>query len=60
VFAMIYTFQSGSKAKVQYSMVSGGADPSIHLWDLEGRGSELDYVHRSIASINKSELSWLC
>ncbi|KAJ5094326.1 hypothetical protein N7456_010187 [Penicillium angulare] len=35
-------------------MVSGGADPSIHLWDLESRGSELDHIHRSCASISKS------
>ncbi|GAB1212281.1 hypothetical protein ATERTT37_001413 [Aspergillus terreus] len=35
-------------------MVSGGADPSIHLWDLETRMSELDHIHRSIASVNKS------
>jgi len=36
------------------SMVSGGADPSIHLWDLESRGSELDHLHKSIASVDKS------
>ncbi|RAL11076.1 WD repeat protein [Aspergillus homomorphus CBS 101889] len=35
-------------------MVSGGADPSIHLWDLESRGSELKHVHRSVASVNKA------
>ncbi|RAH75293.1 WD repeat protein [Aspergillus aculeatinus CBS 121060] len=35
-------------------MVSGGADPSIHLWDLESRGSELNHVHRSVASVNKA------
>ncbi|KAL2798956.1 WD40-repeat-containing domain protein [Aspergillus keveii] len=34
-------------------MVSGGADPSIHLWDLEARGSELSYVHQPVASITK-------
>lgn len=34
-------------------MISGGADPSIHLWDLESRGSELDYIHRSCASVSK-------
>ncbi|KAJ5095903.1 hypothetical protein NUU61_005259 [Penicillium alfredii] len=35
-------------------MISGGADPSIHLWDLETRGSELEHVHRSCASVSKS------
>ncbi|OJJ70809.1 hypothetical protein ASPBRDRAFT_126716 [Aspergillus brasiliensis CBS 101740] len=35
-------------------MVSGGADPSIHLWDLETRGSELKHVHQSVASINRA------
>ncbi|KAE8150904.1 WD repeat protein [Aspergillus avenaceus] len=35
-------------------MVSGGADPSIHLWDLETRGAELHHTHRSIASVTKS------
>ncbi|PYH40740.1 WD repeat protein [Aspergillus saccharolyticus JOP 1030-1] len=35
-------------------MISGGADPSIHLWDLESRGSELNHVHRSVASVNKT------
>ncbi|KAL2822710.1 WD40-repeat-containing domain protein [Aspergillus cavernicola] len=34
-------------------MVSGGADPSIHLWDLEARGSELSYIHEPVASITK-------
>lgn len=35
-------------------MVSGGADPSIRLWDLETRGSELEHTHRAIASVTKS------
>ncbi|KAJ5610677.1 hypothetical protein N7510_007396 [Penicillium lagena] len=35
-------------------MISGGADPSIRLWDLETRGSQLEHVHRSCASISKS------
>lgn len=35
-------------------MVSGGADPSIHLWDLESRGSELNHIHRPVAYINKA------
>ncbi|KAB8239516.1 WD repeat protein [Aspergillus alliaceus] len=34
-------------------LVSGGADPSIHLWDLESRGSELGHVHTSVASVTK-------
>ncbi|OOF98293.1 hypothetical protein ASPCADRAFT_142425 [Aspergillus carbonarius ITEM 5010] len=34
-------------------MVSGGADPSVHLWDLETRGSDLNHVHHSVASVNK-------
>ncbi|EGE00654.1 WD repeat protein [Trichophyton tonsurans CBS 112818] len=34
-------------------MVSGGADTSIHLWDLEGRGTELNYLHQPIASVSK-------
>lgn len=35
------------------SMISGGADPSIHLWDLESRGSELEHLHRSCATVSK-------
>lgn len=35
-------------------MVSGGADPSIHLWDLETRGSELEHTHRAVASVTRS------
>ncbi|CAG7990861.1 unnamed protein product [Penicillium salamii] len=35
-------------------MISGGADPSIHLWDLETRGSELEHVHQACASVSKS------
>lgn len=35
-------------------MVSGGADPSIRLWDLESRGAELEHTHRAIASVTKS------
>ncbi|PYH90149.1 WD repeat protein [Aspergillus ellipticus CBS 707.79] len=35
-------------------MVSGGADPSIHFWDLETRGSDLKHVHHSVASVNKA------
>ncbi|KAJ5222306.1 uncharacterized protein N7469_008546 [Penicillium citrinum] len=38
-------------------MVSGGADPSIHLWDLESRGSELEHIHRACASVSKSSHS---
>lgn len=34
-------------------MISGGADPSIHLWDLESRGSELEHVHRACATVSK-------
>ncbi|EGE02109.1 DNA excision repair protein ERCC-8 [Trichophyton equinum CBS 127.97] len=34
-------------------MVSGGADTSIHLWDLEGRGTELNYLHQPVASVSK-------
>ncbi|KAL5342113.1 WD40-repeat-containing domain protein [Aspergillus crustosus] len=34
-------------------MVSGGADASIHLWDLEARAAELSYTHQPVASINK-------
>lgn len=35
-------------------MVSGGADPSIRLWDLETRGSQLEHTHRAIASVTRS------
>ncbi|KAK2882444.1 hypothetical protein FQN49_000336 [Arthroderma sp. PD_2] len=34
-------------------MISGGADTSIHLWDLEGRGAELSYLHKPVASVSK-------
>lgn len=37
----------------EYSMVSGGADASVHLWDLETRGSESSYLYKSIASVTK-------
>lgn len=39
-------------------MVSGGADASIHLWDLEDRGAELNYVHRPVASVSKYALKY--
>lgn len=35
------------------SLFSGGADPSIHFWDLESRGSELEHIHRPLASVHK-------
>lgn len=35
-------------------MISGGADPSIHLWDLESRGSDLNHIHRARATVRKS------
>ncbi|PGH12908.1 hypothetical protein AJ79_04008 [Helicocarpus griseus UAMH5409] len=35
-------------------MISGGADASIHLWDLETRGSESSHLHKSVASVTKS------
>ncbi|KAL4885790.1 WD40-repeat-containing domain protein [Aspergillus karnatakaensis] len=34
-------------------MVSGGADASVHLWDLESRAAELNYTHEPVSSINK-------
>ncbi|KAJ5090900.1 hypothetical protein N7532_009584 [Penicillium argentinense] len=34
-------------------MVSGGADPSIRLWDLENRGSEPEHIYRACASVSK-------
>lgn len=38
-------------------MISGGADPSVHLWDLESRGSELEHVHRPRATVSKQSHS---
>lgn len=35
------------------SLVSGGADPSIRLWDLDDRGSELQYVYDTKASVDR-------
>lgn len=35
------------------SMVSGGADPSLRLWDLENRSSELDFLYRPIAYVDR-------
>ncbi|KAI9931212.1 hypothetical protein ASPWEDRAFT_101063 [Aspergillus wentii DTO 134E9] len=32
-------------------MVSGGADSSIRLWDLETRGAELNHIHEPRASV---------
>ncbi|KAL4761539.1 WD repeat protein [Aspergillus foveolatus] len=54
----IYAHKAGANVLAfdQYDgrfMVSGGADPSIHLWDLEARGSELSYTHRPAASVTK-------
>ncbi|KAI5281576.1 hypothetical protein KEM52_003869 [Ascosphaera acerosa] len=34
-------------------MVSGGADASIHLWDLESRGPEVTHTHLPAASGNR-------
>ncbi|KAI5306147.1 hypothetical protein KEM56_002090 [Ascosphaera pollenicola] len=34
-------------------MVSGGADATIHLWDLESRGPDLNHIHTPIASGNR-------
>ncbi|RAO71362.1 uncharacterized protein BHQ10_007374 [Talaromyces amestolkiae] len=35
-------------------LVSGGADPSIRLWDLDDRGSELQYIYDTKASLNRT------
>lgn len=35
------------------SMVSGGADPSLRVWDLESRSSELDFLYKPIAFIDR-------
>ncbi|KAL1976622.1 hypothetical protein VTN31DRAFT_2904 [Thermomyces dupontii] len=35
-------------------MVSGGADPTIRLWDLESRGAELDHTHVAVSSVHRS------
>lgn len=34
-------------------MVSGGADPTIRLWDLESRGAELDHTHVAVSSVHR-------
>ncbi|KAJ6007809.1 hypothetical protein N7540_011785 [Penicillium herquei] len=54
----IFAHKSGVKClaidkKDGQVLVSAGADPSIHLWNLESRGSELDHIHRPSASVNK-------
>lgn len=33
--------------------MSGGADPSIRVWDLDSRGSELEHLYKPIASVDK-------
>lgn len=40
-------------SKVAISMLSGGADASIHLWDLERRGAELSFLHKPSSSLTK-------
>lgn len=35
------------------SMVSGGADPSLRFWDLESRSSELDFLYKPVASADR-------
>ncbi|EED16536.1 WD repeat protein [Talaromyces stipitatus ATCC 10500] len=35
-------------------LVSGGADPSIRLWDLDDRGAELQYLHEPKAWVDKT------
>ncbi|KAH8700286.1 WD repeat protein [Talaromyces proteolyticus] len=35
-------------------MVSGGADPSIRLWDLESRGSELGHLYNPVAVVDRA------
>ncbi|KAJ5721269.1 uncharacterized protein N7483_009203 [Penicillium malachiteum] len=54
----IFAHKSGVKClaidkKDGQVLVSAGADPSIHIWNLESRGSELNHIHRPSASIGK-------
>jgi len=42
-----------SNRLMDVSMLSGGADSSVHLWDLESRGSDLKHLYKTIASVNK-------
>ncbi|OKL56488.1 hypothetical protein UA08_08308 [Talaromyces atroroseus] len=35
--------------------ISGGADPSIRLWDLDSRGSELEHLHEPSAWVDKAQ-----
>ncbi|KAI1908814.1 hypothetical protein LOZ65_006600 [Ophidiomyces ophidiicola] len=37
-----------------YSLLSGGADASVKLWDLDSRGADLSHLHRSTASLSRS------
>ncbi|KAJ5701699.1 hypothetical protein N7488_009247 [Penicillium malachiteum] len=54
----IFAHKSGVKClaidkKDGQVLVSAGADPSIHVWNLESRGSELNHIHHPSASISK-------
>ncbi|EEQ29290.1 WD repeat protein [Microsporum canis CBS 113480] len=49
----VWAHKAGVNVLAIDHMISGGADTSIHLWDLEGRVTELSFLHKPVASVSK-------